>query len=364
MTKVKDVIHELEQFAPISFQESWDNSGLLVGNRSEKISSVLLTVDVTEAVIDEAINKKSNLIVAHHPIIFKGLKSLTGRNDIERSIIKAIKHDIAIYVMHTNLDVMEKGVSYKMAEKLALKNIKTLDVTSAPLKKLVVFVPKTHEDTVRSAILEAGAGHIGNYDYCSYNSEGFGTYRAQEGSQPFKGEINQIHKEPEVRIETVFPSHLKSTIVQKMLSAHPYEEVAYDIYTLDQRSNEIGLGKIGELKEAMDEKAFLELLRKEFNLQNLRHTPLLGKKIKKVAVCGGSGSFLIQKAKRVADIYVSADIKYHEFFDAENELIIADIGHFESEQFSKDIFYDIIVKNFSNFAVHFSEINTNPINYL
>lgn len=364
MTKIKDVIHELEQFAPISFQESWDNSGLLVGNHSEKISSVLLTVDVTEAVIEEAISKKANLIVAHHPIIFKGLKSLTGKNDIERSIIKAIKHDISIYVMHTNLDVMDQGVSYKMAEKLGLQNIKTLDITSAPLKKLVVFAPKSHEDEVRSAILEAGAGHIGNYDYCSYNSEGFGTYRAQEGSQPFKGAINQIHQEPEVRIETIFPAHLKSKIVQKMQSAHPYEEVAYDIYTLDQKDNSIGLGKVGELEKPMEEKTFLEYLRTQFKLQNLRHTPLLGKKIKTVAVCGGSGSFLIQKAKSVADIYVSADIKYHEFFDAENELIIADIGHFESEQFSKDIFYDIIVKNFSNFAVHFSEINTNPINYL
>lgn len=364
MTKIKELISTLEKSVPLSFQESWDNSGLLVGDNSKNITSILLTVDVTEAVVDEAISKKSNLIISHHPIIFKGLKSFTGKTYVERTVIKAIKNDIAIYTMHTNLDVMEKGVSYKMAEKLSLKNIQTLDITSDFLKKLVVFVPETHEDKVRTAILDAGAGHIGNYDQCSYNINGKGTYRALEGSKPFVGKLNKIHTEGEVRIETIFPEHLKDNIIQSLISAHPYEEVAYDIYTLDQKDKSIGLGKVGELNKSIDEKEFLKILKKEFNLTNLRHSPLLGKKIKKVAVCGGSCSFLIQKAKHKADIFVTADIKYHEFFDAENDLIIADIGHFESEQFSKDIFYDIISKKFSNFAIHFSEINTNPINYL
>lgn len=364
MTKIKELIAELEKEAPLSYQESWDNSGLLVGDNSLTISSVLLTVDVTEDVVEEAINKKANLIIAHHPIIFKGLKSLTGKSYVERTVIMAIKNNIAIYVMHTNLDVFPKGVSYKMAERLSLENIKTLDITSDYLKKLIVFVPKTHEDKVREAVLNAGAGRIGNYDNCSFNSEGTGTFKALEGSKPFVGKQGEIHSEEEIKIETIFPSNLKNEIIQAMLAAHPYEEVAYDIYTLDQKENTIGLGKVGQLPKAMDEKEFLLLLKKQFNLQNLRHTPLRGKKIKKVAVCGGSCSFLIQKAKQKADIFITSDVKYHEFFDAEKDLIIADIGHFESEQYSKDIFYDIISKKFSNFAIHFSGINTNPINYL
>ncbi len=364
MKKIKELIAVLEKEAPLSYQESWDNCGLLVGNVENKITSVLLTVDVTEQVIDEAINKDSNIIIAHHPIIFKGLKSLTGKNDVERSIVKAIKNDIAIYAMHTNLDTFPKGVSYKMAEKLSLKNIQTIEVTSARLKKIVVYVPKSHVTKVRKAILDSGAGHIGKYDQCSFNIKGEGTYRALENAQPFVGKIGEIHTEDEIRVESIFPTHLKNKIIQSMISAHPYEEVAYDIYTLDQKDQSIGLGKIGELSEPIDEKEFLLKLKQIFNLQNLRHSPLTGKKIKKVAVCGGSCSFLIQKAKRKADIFVTADIKYHEFFEAENDLLIADIGHFESEQYSKDIFYDIISKKFSNFAIHFSEINTNPINYL
>ena len=364
MTKINELISVLEKSAPLSFQESWDNSGLLVGDSSMDISSVLLTVDVTELVIDEAIEKGANIIVAHHPIIFKGLKSLTGKNYIERTIIKAIKYDIAIYAMHTNLDTMPKGVSYKMAEKLSLQNIKTLEVTSTQLKKIVVFAPVSHATSVKEAILNAGAGHLGNYDKCSFSSEGESSFRALEDAKPFVEKFNEIHAEKEIRIESIFPAHLKNNIIQALLKAHPYEEVAYDIYTLDQKDNEIGLGKVGDLEKEMSEIDFLELLKKTFHLKNLRHSPLLGKKIHKVAVCGGSGSFLIQKAKQKADIYVSADIKYHEFFDAENQLVIADIGHYESEQFSKDIFYDIISEKFTNFAVHFSETNTNPIKFL
>ena len=364
MTKIKEFLSVLEEESPLSFQESWDNSGLLVGDSSNNITSVLLTVDVTEPVLDEAIEKGANVIIAHHPIIFKGLKSLTGKDYIERTIIKAIKNDIAIYAMHTNLDTIPKGVSYKMAEKLSLKNIKTLDITSAQLKKIVVFVPLSHENIVKEAIFKAGAGHIGNYDQCSYSTNGEGSFRALAGAKPFVGELNKIHTEKEVRIESVFPAHLKNKIIQALIKAHPYEEVAYDIYTLDKRNEEIGLGKVGDLEKEMSEIDFVELLKQKFHLQNLRHSPFLGKKIRTVAVCGGSGSFLIKKAKQKADIYVTADIKYHEFFDAEDQLVIADIGHYESEQFSKDIFYDIISEKFTNFAVHFSETNTNPIKFL
>ena len=364
MTLIKDIISVLEKVAPLSFQETWDNSGLLVGDDSNKINSVLLTLDVTEDVVNEAIKKGSNLIIAHHPIIFKGLKSLTGKNYVERTIIKAIQNNISIYAMHTNLDVIEKGVSYKMAERLSLKKIETLDVTSDFLKKIVVYVPSSHTQKVKDAIFEAGAGFIGNYDMCSYSSKGEGSYRPLENSKPFIGEIGSLHKEPETKLETICPTNKLNTVIKALINAHPYEEPAYDIFTLDKKDNNIGLGKIGVLEKEMSEDDFLLLLKKQFGLQNLRYSPLLGKKIKKVAVCGGSCSFLIQKAKGLADILVTSDVKYHEFFDAENKLVIADIGHFESEQFSKDIFYDIITKNFTNFAVHFSETNTNPIKYL
>jgi len=364
MTKIKELISILEKTVPLSYQESWDNCGLIVGEKENKITSVLLSLDVTEDVVDEAIQLQANIIIAHHPIIFKGLKSLTGKNYVERTVIKAIKNDIAIYAMHTNLDNYPQGVSYKMAQKLSLKNISNLDIAPNNLKKLVVFVPNAYADKIRTAIFDAGAGHIGNYDQCSYNVEGKGTFRPLKESHAFVGQIDKLHHEKETRIETIFPSHIENELIRKIHEVHPYEEVAYDIYHLNQNDKTVGLGKIGELEEAMNEVDFLQNLKNTFQLQNLRHTPLLGKKIKKVAVCGGSCSFLIQKAKHKADIFITADVKYHEFFDAENDLVIADIGHFESEQYSKDIFYDIISKNFSNFAVHFSEINTNPINYL
>lgn len=364
MTKINELIFELEQRVPVSYQESWDNSGLIVGDKSQEISSVLLTVDVTEDVVEEAIERGANIIIAHHPIIFKGLKGLTGKNYVERTVIKAIKNDIAIYAMHTNLDVMPFGVSFKMAEKLKLSNLQTLDIASNNYKKIVTFVPEQQADEVREALFSAGAGRIGDYDNCSFNTSGTGTFRGLDNSNAFVGKKGELHKEAEVRIESIFPSHLQNNIVQALKDTHPYEEVAFDIYTLDQNENNIGLGQVGELEKAMEEKEFLQYLKATFGLQNLRYSTLLGKPIKTVAVCGGSCSFLTQKAKSVADVIVTADVKYHEFFDAEKDIIIADIGHYESEQYSKEIFYDIISKKFSNFAVHFSEVNTNPINYL
>jgi dinuclear metal center YbgI/SA1388 family protein len=337
--------------------------GLLVGNAQNELSSVLISVDVTEEVVEEAINKKANLIIAHHPIIFKGLTSLTGKNYVERTVIKAIRHDIAIYVQHTNLDVVPEGISYRLAKELKLENIKTLSPTGAALKKLAVFVPESHAEPVREAIFKAGAGHIGKYDQCSFNTEGQGSFRASEGANPFIGEIGETHFEREIKVETIFPEHLQAKIISELKNAHPYEEVAYDIYTLDKKNTEIGLGKYGMLSKSMNEKDFFKYVKNELKIKNFRHSPLTGKDIKTVAVCGGSGSFLINKAKQIADVYITADIKYHEFFDAENQCILLDIGHYESERYSKDIFYEIITKKFSNFAVHFSDYNTNPINY-
>ncbi len=360
--KLKEIISFLETHSPLSLQESYDNSGLITGSLNKDITAALLTIDTTEEVIDEAINKKCNLIISHHPIIFSGIKSLTGKNYIERTIIKAIKNDIAIYAMHTNLDISNNGVNDKICEKLNLKNCKSLD-SEKNLKKLITYVPEKYADKVRAAIFTAGAGHIGNYSDCSFNSTGQGSFKPLEGTKPFVGEKKQIHFENEIKIETVFPDYLQNKIINALKNSHPYEEVAYDIYKLENKNN-FGLGRVGILEHEISEIDFLKILKNTFG-GVIRYTKLLNKPIKKVAVCGGSCSFLLNKAiNSGADIFISSDFKYHQFFDAENKIIIADLGHFETEQFTKELFYDILTKKFINFAVHFSKIKTNPINYL
>jgi dinuclear metal center YbgI/SA1388 family protein len=364
MIKIKDIISELEKFAPLSYQEDYDNAGLIIGNFNNDCKAALLTIDVTENVVDEAIQKGTNLIIAHHPVVFSGLKKITGRNYIERTVIKAIKNDIAIYAAHTNIDGVANGVNRKICDKLKLRNTKILNPAKNQLKKLVTFVPVSHIETVRKAVFEVGAGHIGNYDSCSYNINGKGSFRALEGANPFVGSPGEIHFEEETRFETIFPKNLQKAVIEALLANHPYEEVAYDIYQLDNEYNQLGSGMIGELENACAEKEFLQFVKQIFSVKAIRHTALLGKEIQKVAVCGGSGSFLLRDAiQQKADIFISGDFKYHQFFDAENKIIIADIGHFESEQFTKELFYDILIKKLPNFAFYFSEINTNPIYY-
>ena len=364
MVKLKEITNYLENFAPLKLQESYDNAGLIVGDPEAKITEAIVTLDVTEEVVDEAIEKKANLIVAHHPIVFSGLKKLTGKNYVERTVLKAIKNDIAIYAAHTNLDSVTGGVNTKICEKLGLKNCKVLQPVSGQLKKLVVFIPADHADNVRTAIFEAGAGHIGNYDYCGYNLEGEGSFRGGEDTNPFVGEKNQIHYEKEVRFETIFPGYVQGKVIQAMIKAHPYEEVAYDIYPLENAHEQVGIGMTGELPEPVSEKYFLSLLKSTFNTGCIKHTALKGAEVKKVAVCGGAGSFLLNHAiSDGADFFVSGDFKYHQFFDAENKIVIADIGHFESEQFTKELFYELLTKKFPKFAVRFSEVNTNPVFY-
>jgi len=347
------------------YQESYDNSGLQVGEPAMEINGALVTLDVTEAVIDEAIAAGYNLVIAHHPLIFGGIRSVTGKNMVERVLLQAIRNDIAVYAAHTNLDAIRQGVSGKMCEVIGLQKTRILEPVRGKLKKLVVFVPLEHAEKVRQAIFENGAGVIGNYDSCSFNAEGRGSFRAGDGTDPFVGRQGQIHYEPEVRIETIFPDHEKGRVITAMLQAHPYEEVAYDIYPLDNRYPEIGMGMIGELEKPLDEKAFLGLLREKFRTGVIRHSALRGSQVKKVAVCGGAGSFLLAKAiSEKADIFVSGDFKYHQFFDADGRIVIADIGHFESEQYTREIIYDLLIKNFPKFAVRLSEVNTNPIKYL
>jgi dinuclear metal center YbgI/SA1388 family protein len=364
MPIVKDIIHTIEESFPLFYQETYDNSGLQLGNPYQETTGILLSVDVTEAVVEEAREKGLNMIVSHHPLIFGSLKRITGSNYTERTIAKAIKANIAIYSCHTNIDNISQGVSFRMAEKLGLSRIKVLKPLTGVLCKLVTFVPRDHAEKVREAIFAAGAGHIGQYDCCSFNLAGEGTFRASETAHPFVGEKGILHTEPEIRIETVFPKHLEHKIITAMIKAHPYEEVAYDIYPIENKYQQAGAGAIGYFDKPIPEKTFLELVKKTFNAPMVRHTEFLNRDISCIALCGGSGSsFLTDARKAGADVFLSADFKYHQFFDAENQILITDIGHFESEQFTLEIFYEILIKKFPNFALRFTNVNTNPIIY-
>lgn len=364
--QIKDISNYLEEIAPLSHQESYDNAGLIVGNPNDKVSGVLITLDVTEAVVQEAIDNDLNLIIAHHPIVFGGLKKFNGKNYVERTVIKAIKNDVGIYAAHTNLDaVIQNGVNSKIAEKLGLKNTKILAPLKEQLNKVVVFVPNKNVTEVRSAMFTAGAGKIGNYDSCSYNSLGEGTFKAGADTNPHVGEINKLHSEAETRVETVVPKHLLAKVIAAMIQAHPYEEVAYDVYELKNQWNQVGSGMVGTLDQAEEAISFLKRVKEIFACGAIKYTDICKKEIKKVAICGGAGSFLLKDAIRAkADVFISGDFKYHQFFDAEEKIIIADIGHFESEQFTKELFYELLTRKFSNFAVRLTKVNTNPIKYL
>ncbi len=361
---LSQIINTLTAFAPPAFQEDYDNSGLQVGAPDMDISGILITLDVTEAVLDEAVREGKNLIVAHHPLTLKGLTRFTGATQPERIVMQAIQQNLAIYAAHTNIDSVENGVSTVLAQKLGLNNIRVLAPRQHLLQKLVTFVPHAHLKKVREAIFDAGAGVIGKYDCCSFNLEGTGTFRAGETAHPFVGDKGNIHSEPEIRLETILPKHLSRAVIEALIQAHPYEEVAYDLYPLDNTWPSNGFGAVGDLPQAMAEGEFLKHLKHITGSGCIRHTRLLKKPITRVALCGGSGSFLLQAAKSAgAQIFVSADFKYHQFFEADNRIVIADIGHYESEQFTKELFHEILTKKFPNFAVHLSKITTNPIKY-
>ncbi|MBP7167067.1 MAG: Nif3-like dinuclear metal center hexameric protein [Bacteroidia bacterium] len=364
MLKLSTILQHLEELAPPSLQESYDNAGLLTGSPDMDITGAIVCLDSTEAVLDEAIAHGCNLVIAHHPIVFSGLKRLTGRNYIERTIIKAIRNNIAIYAIHTNLDNVREGVNARFAEKLGLQNTRILQPQQGKLRKLVTFVPYAQAAQVREALFQAGAGNIGNYSDCSFNSTGEGTFKGGKDTQPFAGKAETPHTEPETRIETIFPQWKEQKVMQALRQSHPYEEIAYDIYTLDNQYDNIGAGLIGELQESMNTEAFLDHLKKSMKAPVVRHTELVTPHIKTVAICGGSGSFLLNDAIRQrADIFITGDFKYHQFFDADGKIIIADIGHFESEQFTIDLLTEYIRQKFTTFAVRFTETNTNPIYY-
>ena len=363
--KLRELTDYLEAFAPLAYQEGYDNAGLICGNHDMEISAALICLDSTEAVIDEAIEQGCNLVIAHHPIVFSGIKKLNGKNYVERVLIKAIRNNIAIYAAHTNLDNVHNGVNAKIAEKLGLVNCRVLVPQKGLLKKLVTFCPENKAGEVRSALFAAGAGTIGNYDECSFNTTGTGTFRAGEGSDPYVGEKGKQHQEKEVKIEAIYPQHIESQLVRALLKAHPYEEAAYDLISISNTHNRVGAGLVGELPAEVPEMDFLRQLKSSMRADCVRYTALKDKKVKKVAICGGSGSFLLGDAIRSqADVFVTADFKYHQFFDAENRIVIADIGHYETEQFTMELFYEVLKKKFTTFALLISKINTNPIKYL
>ena len=363
--KLKELCTSLEEWAPLAYQESYDNSGLIVGGLSAELTGVLVSLDCVEDVIEEAIAKGCNAIVSHHPIVFKGLKSFTGKNYVERTLIKAIKNDIALYAIHTNLDNIHTGVNKMLADKIGLINTRVLVPKKEVIKQLVTYAMPADADSIRNALFEIGAGALGEYSECSFTVSGSGTFKGSQNSNPVVGEKGIRTCQVEERIEILFPAFMESRVISVLKNSHSYEEVAYSVFNLSNENQNVGSGMIGELSIAENSLDFLGTLKNNLNADGIRYTSLVKNKIKKVAICGGSGSFLLQAAIRSgADVFITGDFKYHEFFDAENKIIIADVGHYESEQYTKDLIADFLSEKFPKFAVHLSEVNTNPINYL
>lgn len=362
----QDIVNIIEDFAPPSLQESYDNSGWQFGNPEVECTGVLIALDLTEAVMDEAKEQGCNLIITHHPVIFSGLKQLIGKNTVQRLIISGIQSGISVYSCHTNLDNLKLGVNKKIANKLGLEQTHILAPNDSRLLKLSVFVPYEAEEKVREAIFGAGAGNIGNYSECSFTTKGVGTFTPGEESNPYSGTPKgERYYADELKIEFLVPYHLKRRVYQAMIDAHPYEEVAHEWYLIDNQNQDIGAGMCGLLPREYELGELLDLVKNNMNTEVIRYTPMpQEKKFRKIAVCGGSGSFLLNEAKRQGcDALITADFKYHQFFEAEGAIMIMDIGHFESEQFTSEIFYDIIKDKIPNFAVRISKINTNPIKY-
>ncbi len=362
--KIKSLIDHLKIYAPLDYAEDFDNVGLIVGDENQSIKGVLVSLDTTEVVVQEAIDNGCNMIVSFHPIIFSGIKRLNPNNYVNRSVIKAIKNDISIYAIHTALDNAFHGVNRVICNKLGLKNTSVLMPQAATIKKLTTYVPKNDAHNLREELFKVGAGNIGNYSNCSFNLEGQGSFNGNENSNPVVGKKGQIHYEDEVQINITYAKHLQSQVLSQLFNHHPYEEVAYEIETLENKNQHIGLGILGEFETQLKEKDFLKLLKDKFKTPTIRHSALLNKPIKKVAVLGGSGASAISKTLASgADAYVTADLKYHDFFKAEQQILLVDIGHYESEQYTKQLLYAYLKENFTNFASVLSNTNTNPVQY-
>ncbi|WP_298394889.1 Nif3-like dinuclear metal center hexameric protein [Flavobacterium sp.] len=370
--KIKEILNILEEMAPLAYAEDFDNVGLLVGNQNDDVTGVLVCHDALESVINEAIDKKCNLVVCFHPILFSGLKKITGKNYVERAVLKAIKNDVAIYAVHTALDNHKEGVNKIFCDALGLKNTKILVPKQNFIQKLVTYTVPENAEKVRNALFQAGAGKIGNYEDCSFNSQGTGTYKGNEYSNPQIGERLEFVAAQEIKIEVTFEKHLQSNILKALFANHLYEEVAYEIYDLQNSHQNIGLGMIGELENPMGEIDFLNFVKEKMLCGGIRHSQLLERQVTKVAVLGGSGSFAIKHAIQAnADVFLTSDLKYHNFYESENQIVLADIGHFESERYTKNYIVDFLKEKITNFALSLplgrivlSEENTNPVKYL
>lgn len=364
MVRLKNVIDYFESIAPLSIQEDYDNSGLLTGSNDLEIQSAIICLDCTEAVVDEAISKNINLIISHHPVIFRGLKKLIGNTTTEKILIKAIKNNIGLYSLHTNLDMIFEGVNHIAAEKIGLTNLNILKPQKQLLRKLVTYIPADKAEEVRNAIFEAGAGHIGNYDCCGFNTKGKGSFRALENTNPYVGKLNEKHFENEIRFETIYEVYKETKIMEALFASHPYEEVAYDIYSLENYYSKVGAGIVGELENEEDEIGFMERIKTIFGNVCLRHSNLQGRKIKKVSYCGGAGSFLINDAiKKSSDVFITSDLKYHDFHEAENRILLVDAGHYETEKYSTELISKLICNKFADIKVKITNINTNSVKY-
>ncbi len=363
--KIQEVVEHLNgRFLPC-YQEGWDNCGLLVGDAMQEITGTLVCLDVTMPVIEEAMEKGCNLIVSHHPLIYKGVMRLTPATETGRMLLQLAQQGICVYAAHTDLDKLSWGVSGELIQRLGVENYQVLEPVEGALKKLVTYCPTSHATKVREALWEAGAGEIGNYKHCSYQVHGEGTFCAGTSAHPYVGEIGQLHYEKESRIEVIYESRMEKKLVKKLLLAHPYEEPAFDLIALTNSYARIGLGAYGVLPQPMPTEQFLARVKETLHLPHLRCSALNNTTIEKVAVCGGSGASLIGKAKSIgADIYLCGDLKYHEFQQAEGSIILADIGHYESEQFAKEIIYREISEKFSNFATQISERDKGFICYV
>ena len=362
--KVKDILTTLEAWAPPGYQEPYDNSGLLIGDASAPFTKALITLDVTESVLDEAIDKGCNLVIAHHPLIFGGIKRITGKHWVERCIIKAIKNDLVIYAIHTNLDNVHDGVNAMIARKIGLQKVVILKPKAHTLTKLVTFVPVEQTQRVLDALYEAGLGEIGNYDHCSFRMMGTGTFRPNEVANPAVGTPGKAEEVQENRIEGIFPGHIQNKIIAALQQSHPYEEVAYYVQSLQNTHQEVGSGAIGLLESPMRAEEFIKALKSRMELNTVKCTAFMNKDISKVAVCGGAGGFLLSDAiKQKADIFITSDYKYHEFFEADQQIIIADIGHYESEVFTKNLIAEKLQSTFADEAFLLSEVVTNPVRY-
>lgn len=363
--KVKEIAEAIEAVAPLYLQEDFDNAGMQVGDLESEVDGALLCTDVTEEVVDEAVERGIGLVISHHPLIFHGIKKIIGRNRVERIVAKALRHGVSIYSAHTSLDNARGGVNYKMAEKLGMTDVRILEPQRGTLRKLVVYVPTAQADAVEQAMHAAGAGHIGDYDSCSYRLSGEGRYRALEGADPWAGEVGEHHVEPEVRVEVIMHKAQTGAVLRAMLKAHPYEEPAFDVIPLDNADAYSGSGVVGSIKPmaALD---FLRMTKEAFGTGAVRYSATVdGVTVSRVALCGGAGSFLVPAAiASGAQVMVTGDVKYHEFQDAAPSIILADIGHYESEHFTKEIFCDIIKKKNPNFAIYFAHSERNQVNYL